>query len=45
MILREAFTGNGLPEIDVQRLELYNGEGEYIDILTAGEEEVRAFAK
>ncbi len=45
LILREAFTGNGLPETDVQRLELYNGEGEYIDILTATEEEVRAFTK
>ena len=45
LILREAFSGNGLPETDVQRLELYNGDDEYIDVLTATEGEIREFAK
>ena len=43
LVLREAFSGNGLPETDVQRLEIYNKDGEFIDLLTATNEGIRRF--
>lgn len=43
LMLRERSTGNGKPSTKIWRFELHNGKGEYIDMLTSTEEEIREF--
>jgi len=45
LMLRECSSHNGKPNTKIWRFELHNGEGEYVDMLTATEEEIRNFVK
>ena len=45
LLEKEAFIGNGVPRINLLRLELYNAEGEMLDSLQADVEEIVPFVE
>ena len=45
LLEKEAFIGNGVPRINLLRLELYNAEGEMLDLLQADVEEIVPFVE